>query len=351
MSADLVDTYLQSAIQRQHIPGLTLAVRQHGVVIKHHAYGLASLEFHKPMTVTTRYPIGALTKMFTGAAIMTLIAAGRLVLTDRVGTILPTLPAPWHAITIAHLLTHTAGLPDLIDPVTGTFIAETREDAFGLLAARPLLSPPGARWQYVQTGYVLLGMVIETLTGRTFATFLTQQFLQPLGMHATYFGDAREIVPDRTSLYTAMEQHDHTRVPSADHLGTFQSHCPAYAYPCAGLNSTVGDLLQWDAALSAGRILAAAQLAEMWAPVTLNDGTRGGMGGTPFGYGYGWIVVDRPEHPWVGHEGGAATVYGRFLHDQLSIIVLTNCRGAKPITLLEGIAAHYLAPRQTHDAG
>jgi CubicO group peptidase (beta-lactamase class C family) len=68
-----------------------------------------------------------------------------------------------------------------------------------------------------------------------------------------------------------------------------------------------------------------------------------------FGYGCGWVVVDRPGNQWVGHEGGAATVYGRFLQDQLSIIVLTNCRGAEPITLLEGVAAHYLAPVQTQD--
>jgi CubicO group peptidase (beta-lactamase class C family) len=349
MSVDPVDTYIQSALQRHHIPGLTVAVLQNGVVIKHQAYGLASLELNVPMTVTTRYNIASLTKMFTGAAIMTLIEAGQLALTDQIGTILPTLPAPWHEITIYHLLTHTAGLSDLADSVADTFIAETREEALGLLAARPLLSQPGESWRYNQTGYVLLGMVIETLTGLAFDTFLTQQFLHPLGMSATCFGDSREIVAGRTSLYTCMEKCDNALVPSSDHLWTFQYHCPAYAYPCAGLNSTVGDLVKWDAALSAGSILSPEHLAKMWAPVRLNDGTLGGIMGTSFGYGCGWVVVDRPGHPWVGHEGGAATVYGRFLQDQLSIIVLTNCRGAEPITLLEGVAAHYLAPVQTPD--
>jgi CubicO group peptidase (beta-lactamase class C family) len=347
MSVDPVDTYIQSALQRHHIPGLTVAVLQNGVVIKHQAYGLASLEFNVPMTVTTRYNIASLTKMFTGAAIMTLIEMGHLALTDQVGTILPHLPAPWHEITIYHLLTHTAGLPDLADSVAGTFIAETREEALGLLAARPLLSQPGEKWRYNQTGYVLLGVIIETLTGMAFDTFLTQQFFHPLGMSATCFGDSREIVPGRTSLYTCLEKCDNALVPSSDHLWTFQYHCPAYAYPCAGLNSTVGDLVKWDAALSEGRILPPEYLAKMWAPVTLNDGTLGGIVGTSFGYGCGWMVVDRPGHRWVGHEGGAATVYGRFLHDQLSIIVLTNCRGAEPITVLEGVAAQYLTPVQT----
>jgi CubicO group peptidase (beta-lactamase class C family) len=218
MTVDPVDTYIQSALQRHHIPGLTLAVLQNGVLIKHRAYGLASLELNVPMTVTTRYNIAALTKMFTGAAILKLIEAGQLALTDQVGTILPTLPAPWHKITIYHLLTHTAGLSDLADSVAGTFIAETREEALGLLAARPLLSQPGESWRYNQTGYVLLGMVIETLTGLAFDTFLTQQFLHPLGMSATCFGDSREIIAGRTSLYTCLEKCDNALVPSSDHL-------------------------------------------------------------------------------------------------------------------------------------
>jgi CubicO group peptidase (beta-lactamase class C family) len=343
MIVDAVDTYIQSAFQRHHIAGLTLAVLQNGVVIKQQAYVVASLELNVPMTVTTRYNIGALTKMFTGAAIMTLIEAGHLVFTDQIGTLLPTLPAPRHEITIYHLLTHTAGLPDLADPVAGTFIAETREEAFQLLATRPLLSQPGENWRYIQTGYVLLGMIIETLTGLAFDAFLRQQFFIPLGMSATCFGDSREIVAGRTSLYTCLEKCDNALIPRSDHLWTFQYHCPAYAYPCAGLNSTVGDLLKWDAALSAGRILPLEKLAKMWTPVRLNDGRPGGIVGTSFGYGCGWVVVDRPGHPWVGHEGGGATVYGRFLQDQLSIVVLTNCRGAEPILLLEGVAAQYLA--------
>jgi CubicO group peptidase (beta-lactamase class C family) len=349
MSVDPVDTYIESSLQQLHIPGLTLAVVQAGLAIKHQAYGLASIELNVPMTVTTLYNIAALTKMFTGTAILTLFEAGQLALTDHVGTILPDLPASWHPITIYHLLTHTAGLPDIADSVAGTFSADTRDEALGLLAARPLLSRPGQIWRYNQTGYVLLGMIIETLTGLPFEVFLTQQFLRPLGMSATCFGDYKQVVVGRTSLYTCLEIRDDTLVPSPDHLWTYHYHCPAYAYPCAGLNTTVGDLLKWDAALSSGTILAPERLAMLWAPVTLNDGTRGGIAGTQFGYGCGWMVVDRPGHRWVGHEGGAATVYGRFVEDQLSIIVLSNCRGAKPIRLLEGVAAHYLPSMQAQE--
>src|SRR5262245_2467044 len=174
MSVDPIDTYIQSALQQLHIPGLTIAVLQNGVLINHQAYGLASLELNVPMTLTTVFNIASLTKMFTGAAIMALIEAGHIALTDQVGMILPHLPAPWHQITIYHLLTHTAGLPDVANSVAGTFIAETREEALGLLAARPLLSQPGESWRYNQTGYMLLGMVIEALTGLAFDTFLTQ---------------------------------------------------------------------------------------------------------------------------------------------------------------------------------
>src|SRR5215207_6640088 len=108
MSVDPVDIYIQSAMQRHRIPGLTLAVVQAGVLIKHQAYGLASLELNVPSTLITLFNIASITKMFTGTAIMTLVDAGDLALSDQVGTILPTLPAPWHDITIYHLLTHTA---------------------------------------------------------------------------------------------------------------------------------------------------------------------------------------------------------------------------------------------------
>jgi CubicO group peptidase (beta-lactamase class C family) len=349
MSLDPVDAYIQSAMQQHHIPGLTLAVVQAGVVVKHQAYGLASLELKVPMTVTTLFNIGALTKMFTGTAIMTLIEAGKLALTDTVGMLLSDLPASWHAITIEQLLTHTAGLPDLADSVAGTFIADTRDEALQLIAARALLSRPGENWRYVQTGYVLLGMIIESLSGLPFERFLTQQFFRPLGMRATCFGDYKQVILGRTSLYTCLERRDDALVPSADQLWTFQYHCPAYAYPCAGLNMTVGDLLKWDAALSSGVILPPERLIMLWTSVKLADGTPGGIVGTPFGYGRGWMVVDRPGHPWVGHEGGAATVYGRYLSDQLSIILFTNCRGAKPITLLEGVTAHYLPTIQAQE--
>lgn len=131
--------------------------------------------------------------MFTGTAIMTLIDAGELALTDLAGTILPSLPAPWHDITIYHLLTHTSGLPDFTDPVQGTFIADTRDEVVRLLAAQPLLGRPGESWRYNQTGYMLRGMIIETITAQPFDTFLTQRLLRPLGMSATCFGDYKQL--------------------------------------------------------------------------------------------------------------------------------------------------------------
>jgi len=349
MPADPIDSYIQTAMQQQHIPGLTLAVVQAGVLLKQQSYGLASLELNVPTTVTTVYNIASVMKMFTGTAIMILIEAGQLALTDPVGTILPDLPPSWHEITIYHLLTHTSGLPDVTEPVYGMFIADTRDEALRLLAARPLLSRPGDIWRYNQTGYVLLGMVIETLTGLPFDAFLTERFFRPLGMSATSFGDYNEIIRGRTTLYTRLEIRDNTLIPNPDKLWTFQYRCPAYAYPCAGLNTTVDDLVKWDAALSAGSILPPLGLEMLWSPVRLNDGTAGGIAGSVFRYGCGWMVVDRPGQRWVGHEGGAASVYGRYLTDQLSIIVLTNCQGAEPITLLEGVAAHYLPSVQAQE--
>lgn len=338
-----VDDYVREEMRQRKIPGLTLAVIQNGKVVKQTAYGLANVELNVPATLDTVYQIASVTKSFTGAAIMALVEEGRLSLDDKVAKWLPSIPAAWNEVTVRHCLTHTSGLPDLHEDECSEYIADTREEALQKLARLPVVSKPGEKWSYNQTGFMLAGMIIETLSGMSFEDFLHQRFFRPLGMTSTRFGDYREIIPKRASIYTRYKRCRVDEKVSPDKIYTLQNGYvyEPFMYPGAGLNTTSGDLVKWNLAVDSGRVLKKATLDEMWMPVKLNDGKVLHVDGT-LGYAIGWSVDDRPGHKAVGHSGGDSTSYWRFVDDKLTVIVLTNCQGADPRSLVRGVAALYV---------
>ena len=343
--ADNVDDFIHTEMQRRHIPGLTFAVIQDGKVVKEKAYGLANVELNVPATTDTLYQIASATKTFTATAIMALVEEGKFSLDEKIIKLLPEVPAAWGEVTVRHCLTHTSGLPDLFSgQCSQEPIADTPEEALKKLASQPVLSQPGDKWRYIQTGYMLLGMIIERVSGRSFEQFLHQRFFRPLRMTATRFGDYQQIIPARASLYTRIELcRGNDLKMSRD---TIYSAQPAYlykpfTYPAGGINTTVGDLVKWNLALSEGRVLKKTTLDEMWAVAKLNDGKEHWLGGTQ-GYASGWIVDVQPGHKSAGHSGGGSTAYRQFLDDKLTVIVLTNLQGVDPDSLVKGIAAFYL---------
>ncbi|MEW6735954.1 MAG: serine hydrolase domain-containing protein [Acidobacteriota bacterium] len=342
---DKVDDYIKAEMQKRRIPGLTLAVVQNGKIVKQTAYGLANVELNVPTTIDTVYQIASTTKTFTATAIMTLVEEGKLSLDDKLIKILPELPANWGEVTVRHCLTHTSGLPNLyLDECSAEPIAETRAEALTKLATSPILSKPGEQWNYNDTGYLLLGMIIEKLSGMTFEEFLQQRFFLPLGMTTTRFGDYKEIFAGRASLYTKLElcrgqniKISRTKIYSAQPSYLYKS----YTHAGAGINTTVGDLVKWNLALDEAKIVKAATLDQMWTVVKLNDGKAFRFEGT-IGYANGWEVDDQPGHKSAGHSGGVSTGYRRYVDDRLTVIILTNLQGADPDSLIKGVATLYI---------
>ena len=163
--ADATDDYVHRQMEKKKIPGLSIAVIRDGHVIKEAAYGKASLELNVPATLDTSYPLASMTKVFTAVAIMQLVQEGRISLDEPVIQILPQLPPHWSAITVRHCLSHTSGLPDVLtDDVNATTVSGDRDAALAEVAKQPL-KPAGAASIYNQTGYVLLGMIIEKISG------------------------------------------------------------------------------------------------------------------------------------------------------------------------------------------
>jgi CubicO group peptidase (beta-lactamase class C family) len=335
------DTWIRGQMATRKIPGMAVAVVQDGRVLFERAYGKASIELNVPVTTGTRFAIASTTKAVSSTAVMLLVSEGRVKLDQPVGEILPDLPPAWQPVTIRRLLSHSSGLPDIIDsPNTGNPIARTRDSALLLAGAKPVDFAPGTRWAYNQTNYVLLGMVIARVASMPFERFILEKVLAPLGIGSAEFGDARALVGNRSYVYTRFEMTPAGPTP-LDSLRTIQFTYPPFMHMAAGLNLNATDLARFGDAVRAGRVIPAAMRDSMWTAVRLQDGTVFRFGGNA-GFGLGWQVDDTPGESWAGMEGGASSALRVFTDSKVTVVVLTNLQGAGPGELAQGVAGFWV---------
>jgi D-alanyl-D-alanine carboxypeptidase len=357
--ADATDDYVHRQMEKKKIPGLTIAVIRDGHVVKEAAYGKASLELNVPTTLDTSFHLASMTKIFTAAAIMQLVQEGRISLDEPVTQILAQLSTQWSAVTIRHCLSHTSGLPDVLtDDVNATVVSGDRDTALADVAKQPL-KPAGVESVYNQTGYVLLGMIIEKISGMSYEKFVQSRLLNPAGMKTARFGDAWAIIPGRADLYTNLDiTPDHTRllmrdgrpVNLTDRILRYGSkYLPDYLAPAGLLNGSIRDLVSWETALSQGNLLKSVTLADMAIPYKLVDGKDGiwGLGyvSAPMNM-FGSSTATKSGGPFgpyatVSYGGGAAAWRLAIPEKHLIVIVLTNLQGANPDALAADIATLY----------
>jgi D-alanyl-D-alanine carboxypeptidase len=342
--ADATDDYVRTVMDKNKIPGLALAVIRDNRVIKERAYGFASLELGVPVTVNTPFVLASMTKIFTASAIMLLVQEGRITLDEPVVKVLPQLPANWADVTIRHCLAHTSGLPDaMVDDLNAYAVAGDRDELFTMLAKAPV-SPVGEKVVYNQTEYVILGMIIEKISGMRYEDFVQNRVLKPAHLSHASFGDAWSIIPGRSDLYTALDiTKDHTKilvrdggpVMLKDKILRYGSKATAdYLAPAANLNGSLSDLVSWERALSAGHLLTAFSVKEMTTPYKLKDGKDGG-------FGLGYLTGSLGPNAAVAYGGGAATWCFSIPEKRLTVIVLTNLQGAQPQRLAADIIELY----------
>ena len=312
--ADPIDEYIASQMRALRLPGLALAVVRKGRVETLRTYGTANLELGAAVTSDTVFELGSLTKQFTAAAVMMLVEDGKLRLDDRIAAYLPELPGEWRDITIRHLLTHSSGLRDYLS-VPGladqahALGHRAMTQLFG--ATIPLEFSPGDTWAYSNTGYLLLGDIIERTTGQSYWEFLRARVFVPAGMQATRSSEPGAVIRDRATGYGWQD-------------GTFAKRPPLSenAYSAGAMVSTITDMARWAAALDAGTIISKAALAQMWTPLTV---ARGAV--PPFSYGFGWVIDQERRHRAVLHSGGTPGFSSAIRHypdERLTVIVLTN---------------------------
>jgi CubicO group peptidase (beta-lactamase class C family) len=319
--ADKIDDYVSAQMLRLHIPGLSLAIVRDGRVTKAQGYGFANLELKARSTKETVFEIGSNTKQFTAAAIMMLVEDGKVHLEDTITKYFPEAPGAWRGITIRHLLSHTSGIqnhvavPHWLDVFRTNLAFETappRDELLKMFFKLPLEFQPGETWAYDNTGYYLLGIVIEKASGKSYWQFLDERIFKPLGMNATRNTEPQPIVPNRASGYEWKN----------DHFENRPILLPAIAFSAGSLLSTVEDMAKWDAALSSEKLLKKSSLDQMWTAAITNNGTE-----APFNYGFGWFVDSYHGHRLIQHSGGTpgfSSVIYRFIDDKLTIIILTN---------------------------
>lgn len=298
---------------RPDAPGAVVLVQRGGKTILRKAYGLADLATRQPLTPETPMRLGSVTKQFTAVAVLLLADEGKLALTDDITRFLPDYPTHGKKITVEHLLTHTSGIPNYT--ALPDYPARQAQDFTldGMIARfrdAPLEFEPGTRFSYSNSGYFLLGAIVEKVSGQPYAQFLAQRIFIPLGMRDTAYEGFERSAARRAPGYTSR---DGAFVP-ADALSMTQP------YAAGALVSTVDDLARWNAAIGAGKLLKAATWRRAFTSYTLADGKR-------TGYAYGWEIGTWQGAPVISHDGGIdgfATYAARLPRQDIFVAVLEN---------------------------
>ena len=284
-----VDSLARAFVAANGAPGVSVQVVSHGDTLVSAGYGLAEVQKQLPATAATLYRIGSITKQFTSSAVLRLVEQKKVALDDSIARYVSNLPAAWRGVTVRQLLNHTSGIPSYTDigprwqrrwgehMSTDTLVALTARDS--------MWSTPGSKWRYDNTGYVLLGMLLDRVTGVPYPKYVEDKVVRPLGLQHTYYCDTVRVLPARARGY----QRSASGWSDAPFLDMSQP------YSAGALCSTVGDLARWDALLSSGRVVKPAS----WSAMTTPSGAA-----TQSGYGFGLMVSRFEGHRMVTHGGG-----------------------------------------------
>jgi D-alanyl-D-alanine carboxypeptidase len=294
-------------------PGAAIIVRKNGQTVLRKGYGMANLELGVAVAPDMVFRLGSITKQFTAVSILMLAQEGKLGLQDEITKHLPGYPTQGRTITIEHLLTHTSGIQSYTDMPEWLPLWRkdfTLPELIDLFKDKPMTFEPGGDWAYNNSGYVLLGAIIEKVSGRPYAEFLSERIFKPLGMTGSGYDSTDRIIPRRVPGY----QKGKDGIVNAPYLSMTQP------YAAGALVSTVDDLAVWSDAVFSGRLVQREWLDKAFLPYKLKNGES-------TGYGYGWFVADFAGHRSIEHGGGinGFTTYEMTLpEDRIFVAILTN---------------------------
>lgn len=330
-----------SGVTQLGAPGLAVLARRDGRTVFERGYGIRDLRTHAKIDAATNFRLASCTKQFTAMAIMLLVHDHKLTYDTRISDVFPEFPAYGQSITIRNLLNHTSGLLDYEDlmtqPAPNTPPEQqtqiTDADVLALLEKQTTTKfPPGTKWQYSNSGYVLLGEIVAKISGETFPQFLHDRIFAPLGMKNTVaYVKGSNDVPNRAFGYskTAAGWEETDQDATSATLGD------------GGVYSSLDDLAKWDRALAHHALLSAKEMQPALTPVVVPNGGPIGPDNEPAAYGFGWFLNPCNGHPRMWHYGetiGFRSSIQRFTDGGLTIIVLCNRSDLNPGHLAERVA-------------
>ncbi|HEY1881514.1 MAG TPA: serine hydrolase domain-containing protein [Candidatus Cybelea sp.] len=340
-----IDSFVTTEMARSHVPGAAVGVYSRGNVLLAKGYGFANLELSVPAKPETVFQSGSVGKQFVSAAIMMLVEEGRVSLNDSITKYFPGAPASWKPIRVKNLLSHTSGLAEYESPERtgpkGPFYLRldyTESQLLHKIEALPIENPPGAKWNYRNTSYVLLGFLIHRVTGTFYADYLAKRIFKPLGMSSTRLISEADIIRNRAAGY----QWEDGALKNQDWVS------PAFNSTADGaLYFNVVDLAKWDATLYTTQLLKESSLDAIWTVYKLNDGKP-----NDGDYGFGWEITTQNGHRLIEHGGawqGFTSQISRYPNDSLTVVVLANSDSARTdymAHVVAGLADASLLPQK-----
>ncbi len=324
------DELLQSKY-KEDAPGVSALVFEKGKVLYRKAFGMANLELKAPMKPENVYEIGSITKQFTAVSILMLMEQDKLSLDDEITKFIPDYPTNGKKITVHHLLNHTSGIRSFTS--MGNLSDFNKKDRspteiIDYFKDEPIDFDPGEEFRYNNSGYIILGYIIEKVSGQSYADFITEHIFKPLGMKNSQCGSHTKLIPFRASGYS----------PSAGGYRNADFSSLTVPYAAGSIMSCVDDMLEWHKAVRDNNLITSESKAQAFTNTTLNNGK-------PTNYGYGWMIGDIQDTPSIEHGGGISgyTASGIYVpSEDVYVIVLTNRDGQSPRRSAAKIAAYVL---------
>ncbi|HUY32117.1 MAG TPA: serine hydrolase [Pirellulales bacterium] len=316
-----LEEYMAACVEADRFNGSVLVAKDDAVLVSE-GYGWSNVELRVPNTAQTRFRLGSITKQFTAMAVMILQEQGKLNLDDPVGKHVDDAPEAWNDVKIHHLLSHTSGIPSFTsfpDYPKKWMLPQTLPEMIARFKDKPLEFEPGEKFAYSNSGYLLLGAIIEKAAGMSYEMFLKQSVFDPLAMRDSGYDHHETILQHRAAGYTREGE----QLANAAYIDMSQPHAAGALY------STVDDLLRWDRALTAGKLITAESMAKMFTPVRDN-------------YAYGWSVQTRDGKTATSHAGGIngfSTQILRIPELKLCVVVLSNVESHSPGRIAQDLAA------------
>jgi len=305
-----IDRFVSGEMSRQKIPGMAVAVVKNGEAVVAKGYGFANLEHQVPVTTHSIFQSGSVGKQFTAAAIVHLEERGKLRLDDNIARYLPPTKARWGSITVRQLLTHTSGITEYEDEVDSRRDYSERRltELVGLLPRR---STPGHKFEYSNSGYLLLGIIIRMITGKFHADYIRENIFEPLGMKTARIVSDADIVPNRVAGYRMSKD----RILNQDWVS------PTFNQTADGcFRLSLNDLLAWERGVRARALLKPESWSQIFKPVVLKSGKT-------HPYGFAWEIRQKSGQTVHSHDGsfqGFEAILTRYIEEELTIIALAN---------------------------